>query len=176
MGNMDRLRKVGLSQRLAKLRALNDDKVYPFPKFFAMIAEQAPQDMITADALQEINPDALAPRWIGINMARKLEEVGVGRFVTGRHKNPTRLVWTMRSDSVGQVARGDHDQLVRLSNEGNSEDEDEGETDENAVGAGDIVHSFHLRPEQTIHLQLPSDLSRQEASRLSDFIKSLPFE
>ncbi len=155
-----------------RIRSLNNDKTYPYPEFFDLIAQQAPQGMITADTIQGINPGA--PRWIGIDMARKLAEVGAGKFVTGRRGSPTRLVWNMRSDSVGQVARGDHDQLVPLSDEDNAEDE--GETDENAVGAGNIVHSFHLRPEQTIHLQLPSDLSRQEASRLSDFIKSLPFD
>ena len=45
-----------------------------------------------------------------------------------------------------------------------------GSTDSN----GDVSHPFRLRPEKTISLTLPTDLTPQEAQRLSDFVKTLP--
>ena len=39
-----------------------------------------------------------------------------------------------------------------------------------------VVHSFVLRPGRTARLQVPADLSRQEADRLIKFIEILPAE
>ena len=36
-------------------------------------------------------------------------------------------------------------------------------------------HSFQLRPDASIALELPSDLTQLEARRLAEFIRTLPF-
>jgi len=38
-----------------------------------------------------------------------------------------------------------------------------------------LLHSFALRPDLQIEIQLPSDLRPNEAERLASFIKTLPF-
>jgi hypothetical protein len=38
-----------------------------------------------------------------------------------------------------------------------------------------LTHKFRLRPDLEISLELPSDLSTKEVSRISDFLKTLPF-
>jgi hypothetical protein len=38
-----------------------------------------------------------------------------------------------------------------------------------------ITHQFKLRPEMTVTVQLPGDLTEKEAERFSQFLRSLPF-
>jgi len=38
-----------------------------------------------------------------------------------------------------------------------------------------ITHSFHLRPDLTLELDLPADLTAQEAARIARFVEALPF-
>ena len=40
--------------------------------------------------------------------------------------------------------------------------------------AGMLQHSFHLRPDLQIRMELPSDLTEREADRLARFVQSLP--
>jgi hypothetical protein len=40
----------------------------------------------------------------------------------------------------------------------------------------DLTHQFLLRPDYLLTIKLPLDLTKAEAVRLSDFVKSLPFE
>jgi hypothetical protein len=50
--------------------------------------------------------------------------------------------------------------------------------DAEATGANDIpmmvAHSFHLRPDLQVTLQLPRDLNEKEAERLAKFISAIP--
>ena len=39
-----------------------------------------------------------------------------------------------------------------------------------------LSHSYHLRPGLEVELQLPTDLTKDEAKRLASFLESLPFE
>ena len=39
-----------------------------------------------------------------------------------------------------------------------------------------IKHSYRLRPDFIVQIELPADLNAREAERLADFIKTLPFE
>jgi len=96
---------------------------------------------------------------------RKLEEADVGKYVEGRHGWPSRFVWEAKSLHIASHAT---DGLPPIQ-EPESEDEPSEEADF-------IEHTFVLRPDISISLELPSDLSSQEASRLAMFLKSLPFE
>lgn len=100
-----------------------------------------------------------------IGAFRQLEEAGCGRYVEGRHGWPSRFVWDVKSLAVSAAARGT--QPLELSaTEDVVDDSDEAEL---------IEHSFALRPDLTISLELPTDLSRTEAARLAAFVQSLPF-
>jgi hypothetical protein len=41
---------------------------------------------------------------------------------------------------------------------------------------GSLQHSFHLRADTEVTLDLPADLSQSEADRLAAFVKTLPLE
>lgn len=70
--------------------------------------------------------------------------------------------------TVGRVAAGE-DQTIEEAGE---------EIVDEAVESGRdfLVHIFHLRPGMRIELELPNDLRPDEAKRLSEFIRTLPFD
>jgi len=153
-----------------KLRQLYKGDDADYTKFFDYIAQREHQGTIEVDTIMEV---IVGPyRADAIMVARTMEEIGLGKFIIGRRGSPTRLEWFFRSDSVGQLACGDIDELLSLE----GEDEGSDEMEEPVVGVWQIVHSFRLRPDESVRFQLPSNLTQQEAGRLSDFIKSLPFE
>jgi hypothetical protein len=157
----------------AKLRLLYEtDDFGDWTGFLDSIADRAPESATNIDAILKsiVSPQ----RAEAIVVAREMEKYGVGKFISGRRGAPSRLEWYFRSDSVGKVARGDLNELVSLATE--DEPGDESTADENDAGAEQIMHTFRLRQEETVRFQLPADLTQQEAGRLSEFIKSLPFE
>lgn len=105
-----------------------------------------------------------------IQVFQELQAIGCGSFVVGRKGHASRFSWTVGLPSVGKAAAGEDLPLEVISEEERQEeaaDVPEGERKS---------YSFPLRPHLDVRLELPLDLSSAEAARLSDFIKSLPFE
>lgn len=98
---------------------------------------------------------------------RLLENSECGKYVEGRHGWKSRFVWSVKSKLVAGAAQGTETTAALIA-----EDQQEDEfTDD-----GMIEHSYILRPDLTVSIELPADLSRIEAQRLSRFIDSLSFE
>jgi hypothetical protein len=66
--------------------------------------------------------------------------------------------------SVGKAAAGEQE-VVQEIPETLVESEGEGES---------LEHTYHLRPETSVTITLPIDLTTQKAERLAAFIKTLP--
>jgi hypothetical protein len=100
-----------------------------------------------------------------IDVFRRFEQLDLGKFVVGRRGQPSRIEWRYRLQDVGQAAAGELteiDQADRLD-------------DEEAGPSRLTRHTFQLRPEASVALELPSDLTQHEAQRLAEFVKTLPF-
>lgn len=110
-----------------------------------------------------------------ITVLRKLDEYGCGDFRTGRKGHPTRFEWKYDLVSVGKAAAGGT-QAVEEIQPTADQDNGEDEVPAKAVPEGALQHTFQLRPGWQVELALPSDLSAREAGRLSEFIKTLPFD
>jgi hypothetical protein len=96
---------------------------------------------------------------------RKLEEVNLGKFVEGRRGWLSRFVWNVGSLNVAALATDGESALIDLDME-----------DEFLTECDDLIeHTFVLRPDLSVTFELPSNLSAQEADRLSAFLQSLPF-
>lgn len=122
--------------------------------------------------LSRLSTHALA-RTDVIRIFRKLEELGYGEFVEGRRGHPSRFEWRFGLVSVGKAAAGTS-QVLEEVRENEDEDDDSEPTSVNLPGS--LSHKFQLRPDWQIDLILPSDLTAREALRLSDFVKTLPFD
>ncbi|WP_407468887.1 hypothetical protein ABFU38_20965 [Xanthomonas campestris pv. raphani] len=100
---------------------------------------------------------------------RLLEESECGNYVEGRHGWKSRFVWAVKSKLVAAAAQGAETGAALIAEEDIYEEIDD-EGDEM------IEHTYVLRHNLSITIELPADLSRSEAQRLSQFIDSLSFE
>jgi hypothetical protein len=106
-----------------------------------------------------------------IEVFQELQKLGCGSFVVGRKGHSSRFQWRLGLPSVGKAAAGEEIQLDVVSEEDRRQEE-----------ATDVpegvrkLYLFPLRPNLDLRLELPLDLSSAEAARVSDFIKSLPFD
>ena len=98
---------------------------------------------------------------------RALDELECGNFKAGRRGWPSRFEWTTQIISVGRAAIGEQEDVEQIEV---AEEDDEGD------GLDWLTHTFNLRPNVEIEIELPMDLSPNEAARLSQFISALPFD
>lgn len=100
-----------------------------------------------------------------IEMFRGLQSVRCGKFRTGRRGWPSRFEWHTGLVSVGRLVTGDSTEV-----EVDSEDKRD-DVEESLL----FQHTFRLRPDLEVGIELPFDLTQHEATRLGDFIRTLPF-
>lgn len=105
-----------------------------------------------------------------IAVLKELEEYGCGEFVVGRHTHPSRFEWQVSMVSVGKAAAGEQFEFDDF--DGTLSEEDDFESEEEYEC---LVHSFRLREDFTLELELPNDFSSKEAERLAEYVKTLPF-
>jgi hypothetical protein len=101
-----------------------------------------------------------------VQVLKRLEELECGTFITGRWGHASRFQWDVNLTDVGRAASGEETKIEPVSEEANGADEDEADI---------LGHTFRLRPDVSVTLELPADLSQAEASRLAEFVKTLPF-
>jgi hypothetical protein len=113
------------------------------------------------------NMDSEVTRADIVRILKELEILGFGRYVLGRWSHPSRFQWAASVAEVGKAASGEETTVQQLP-------ESSGEVSDEEPDL--LAHSFQLRPELQITIELPSDLTRTEAARLAKFIESLPFD
>lgn len=101
-----------------------------------------------------------------VALYQQLERLGCGKFIVGRWNKHSRFSWSVSIVSVGKAAAGEQ-QFVAEIPETPPESEEHSES---------LSHTYHLRPETSITIELPVDLTAQEAERLASFIKTLPMD
>lgn len=97
---------------------------------------------------------------------RALESVNCGKYVEGRHGYKSRFVWSVQSSMVASAAKGIE------SEEALQADGDDEEYGDDAL----LEHSYNLRADLVVSLELPASLTPTEAKRLAQFVSSLSFE
>ena len=98
---------------------------------------------------------------------RQLDSFSCGSFKIGRKGHQSRFEWDVKMVEVGQAATGETEQVDEVSPEEAGEEN----------GANSLFkHTFRLRPDQSVTVELPADLTSQEAARMARFIETLPFQ
>ncbi len=114
-----------------------------------------------------------------IRIFKVLDSIGCGHFKNGRKGYKSRIEWSHSLISIGQVANGQSGNVEAIDPT-NLELEEEvdasGLTEGILIDEGHIQHPFQLRPDLTVTLSLPADLTMKEAQRLSAFLQTIPFE
>jgi hypothetical protein len=109
-----------------------------------------------------------------------LDDIGVGTFrgafTRGGDKFPARIHWHYVLRSIGLVAKGESPDL-RLIEDADDDVEQAGAISTRSThllrSPDSIEHRFPLRQGRIAILELPIDLTKEEATRLSNFIAAL---
>lgn len=91
-----------------------------------------------------------------------IRELKLASFIVGRKGFPSRLRWLYRLPTIAATARGRASMPVAIANSIISERQA-------------IKHSFRLRPDYVVDIELPEDLTPLEADRFAKFVLTLPF-
>ncbi len=102
-----------------------------------------------------------------LGVFHELEKIGCGNFIVGRKGHPSRFQWAVGLSSVGKTAIGEEVALEPVSEEERGRIVREAELE---------TYVFPLRLNLKVKVDLPIDLSSAEASRLAEFIKTLPLD
>jgi hypothetical protein len=117
-----------------------------------------------------------------MELCKILDDIGVGTFKRAYTKDgkrfPARIHWHYVPRSIGRVAKGETNELQDLRLEDPDNDIEQGSAiDPSSTGEQKsrdfIEHQFPLREGKIAVLQLPIDLTKGEAERLSNFIAAL---
>lgn len=106
-----------------------------------------------------------------IQVMQRMEELGVGRCIVGRRSQPSRFEWSSSMTGVARAATGaaSSDDLGMAPRPASPAEEEPVDDDEDV-----LLHRLHLRPDFCLSIELPVDLTQQEAERLAAFIRTLP--
>jgi hypothetical protein len=107
-----------------------------------------------------------------VEVLAQLEQLGLGYLRRGQRGYE--FAWNVELVAVGKAARGETAGIPTLRHRGEPPAEDRPSVDEEDDTFVD--HRFLLRPGVEVNLRLPGDLTKREAERLADFIRTLPFE
>lgn len=112
-----------------------------------------------------------------IKLFRALENAGCGEFRVGRRSKKTRIVWSQSAITLAkEVLTGGADD--HRSHQATADKAPSARSPAIVQSSGTAmahVHHFLLRPNCEIRFELPLDLTDEEAMRLTEFIRALPF-
>jgi hypothetical protein len=139
---------------------------------------------VTVTELAAALPNVENPRPHIIRFLRQLEEEKLGFFTTGRRGHESRFE-SMHGvlKNIGQLV----DPGSAINQAAHAAKKEPRNTGTLSEGAGvmpvaedsrsqTLTHPYTLRRDFIVHICLPVDLTTAEASRLAEFIKSLPFQ
>lgn len=150
----------------------NDLTAKPLLDYFANRQRSAP--VTTVDHLQKElgrgnNGSGISRNQI-VQVFRELEKLGCGTFRVGRRGFQSRFDWRVPMVKVGRMA-ADADSAVETTKRAVPNVK---ATDGEASALEE--HSFKLRRNIAVSVQLPVDITTGEAERLAGFIKLIPRE
>jgi hypothetical protein len=109
---------------------------------------------------------------------KALQGLGCGKYVPGRKGHVSRFQWAASMPAIGRYASGKADAIDDSDRIASGEGQHElldADTEPQLGSGRHIEHEFRLRPDRTIVVELPADLTSTEAERFAGFIKMLPF-
>jgi hypothetical protein len=104
-----------------------------------------------------------------IDLFRELANAGCGHFVVGRKGHPSRFEWLVSLVDVGRSAAGEAVKVEAIT------ESERGDAINNDDGVELIEHRYRLRADLDLRFELPVNLTSAEASRIADFVRTLPF-
>ncbi len=161
----------GSNVNVGSLTSLYRSGAVPKAVFDSFARRQKNSAKTTVDRLQSsLRQEGYdIPRSELVAFFRQLEEANCGQFVIGRKGHPSRFEWITSLISVGQAASGEVTKVDTIAESGSVEEAEED------IDGQMLDHRYLLRPGLELKFTLPQDLTQGEASRIADFVRTLPF-
>jgi hypothetical protein len=181
---------------LEGLKSLYRSKPAAKPIFDYFASYQTNVYEVTVDELQSVlqKKRYLIARKDITDLFNDLEKLDCGKFMVGRRTKKSRFQSRISLTSIGKATVDNELKPEKFTGNGEKLDNSwkfegstEDSTDEEGFEAEKTVETSHedsekylthiyvLRPNLTVTLRLPMDLTNSEADRLSAYIKTLPF-
>lgn len=111
-----------------------------------------------------------------VTVLRELAELGLGTFVVGRRGRRTRLEWNRHPATTAKAVLDPT--ATALPSSIHDDDEsilDEESADFEDAGRKTFIDEYKLRHDFVVKVLLPADLTRDEATRLADHVRTMYF-
>jgi hypothetical protein len=145
------------------------DSRYRTARALFQFLSTATDDKQAVENVDRMNARMVAEQRIAITrpqliyVLRMLQAAGCGKFVHGRRGRPSRFVWAHSPHDIAQAVTG------KTARTGAAEKI-------SVMPTPMIEHSYRLRPDVTISVSVPLNITCREAQRLAEFVGTLSFE
>ena len=117
-----------------------------------------------------------------VDFFNRLADAVGGTIIQGRHTKPTRLKWgDCSAIAAAKAFLGQEISAADSATTVNDEIGNDEISDTSVVSSAENTetrsyrHEFLLRADMKVAIELPLDVTKEEANRLAEFIKSIPF-
>ena len=104
-----------------------------------------------------------------VKFLKNLDAHGLGQFIVGRKGKDSRIEWKYHPQSLGGLLLSSSAVLQPIP-------QDLEEYDGGIETIELIEHSFFLRPDYNVKIQLPSDFNRSDQNRFEKWLDTIPFD
>jgi hypothetical protein len=109
-----------------------------------------------------------------IDVLKACAHEGSGKFYVGRHGRKSRIIWLTDRTELAKRILHERGQAITTEIDRRPTPDATGRMEEEDDTPPMLRYPFMLRNRLEITLELPADLTAQEATRMSEFIKTLP--
>ncbi len=127
--------------------------------------------LLKETSLKEVGAETTRRRVI-VEFFRELERLGAGKLVLGRGHKKTRFRWNAPQVEMLEAARA----ACSAGADDGSGESPSLPAVRSRAGTDRLAHQFALRTDFVVRFELPANLTRAEAARLSAFVQALPFD
>ncbi|MEK6704614.1 MAG: hypothetical protein AABZ06_02390 [Bdellovibrionota bacterium] len=152
-------------QVVKALRELHDASPSASAIFRVFAAGKYAPKQSTVDVLMKNLVHDKTSRGDIVKLFQELHKLELGVFVLGRREKASRIEWYAAVYEVGRAAIGEIDEIKKYPPEDLDEDVDEKM----------LSLTIPVRPDLTVTIELPVTLTEDDAERICDFIKRVPF-
>lgn len=129
-------------------------------------SKKSPKETDVETLIEKLNISRLD----AVSLAKKMEKIGCGRYITGRRGAKTRIEWNYKVQEICRIAKDDSLVSVCINEEKYNVKEPKIDILENRY-----VYEFPFRHDEKITVNFPEDFSKRDAERFAAFIRALPF-
>ena len=160
---MDEPDKTSLA--LASLLATSTEAAGVFENYFIDADVIGGNDIEGAITINDMERSSELTRGEAIELFKRIDSLGLGRYKVGRHSKPTRVEIFFDSDDLSNA----------IDLQGTKYLKEQFEFHKERKRSEALTHAFLLRPDFKVEVTLPPDFSHRDNERMKSWLDTIPF-